>query len=364
MKKIVVNIKKTDENAYPIFIGSNILAHLERLHNLKKYSKIVIITDRQVERLFLKNAPQFWPNNTSIISIPAGERAKNIRCVEGLWEELTELGCDRKSLIINIGGGVVCDIGGFVASTYMRGISTINIPTTLLSQVDASVGGKTGINFSDVKNIIGTFHQPKAVIIDVKTLATLPKRELLSGFAEIIKHALIKDKKYLTFVFSKKPQEFTEDDYMILVEKSCEIKSSIIVDDINEKGLRKIANFGHTIGHAIEILSQKTDNPLLHGEAISIGMHAELLLSYYKNLITQEELEYIVNGIEQSGLPIRLSEKIAVADIMEKIALDKKNEKGVINFTLLQGIGKAVFNQVVEEQYIRKAVKEISYGHI
>lgn len=355
MKKIIV------DNSYPIFIGSGILSHIEKLHDLKKYSKIIIITDCQVERFFLKNAPQFWPNNTAIISLPAGERAKNIRCVEEIWKELTELACDRKTLIINIGGGVVCDIGGFAASTYMRGISSINIPTTLLAQVDASVGGKTGINFNDIKNIVGTFHLPKAVIIDVQTLKTLPDRELLSGFAEIIKHGLIKNKKYLSFVLSKKPKDFTEDEYIEIIEKSCEIKSSIIGNDLKESGVRKLVNFGHTIGHAIEILSQKTDNPLLHGEAISIGIHAESLLSYYKKLITKEELDYIINGLMQSGLPIKLGIKIAIDDILEKIALDKKNEKGVINFTLLNGIGKAIYNQQVDEKYIHQALEAISY---
>ncbi|MDE2025755.1 MAG: 3-dehydroquinate synthase, partial [Patescibacteria group bacterium] len=210
MKKVLVNIINQSQT-YPIFIGSGILRKIESLIPVEKYGKIIVITDNVIEKVLFKNKPELFSKETHTIVLPFGERAKNIETVEEIWRELLELNCDRSSLIVNIGGGVISDVGGFAASTFMRGIDFINAPTTLLSQVDASVGGKTGVNFEDIKNIVGTIQQPKAVVIDVETLASLPIRILKEGFGEIIKHGLIADKTYFEKVTAKKPEAFTKE---------------------------------------------------------------------------------------------------------------------------------------------------------
>ena len=263
MKKIQVYFS-SKKRTYPIFIGKGILRDINRLFSLGKYSKIVVVTDENVKKILSKTILNYLPNDTSVITIPSGERAKTIKCVGEIWRKLLQIGTDRKSFIVNIGGGVVLDVSAFAASTYMRGVDYLNIPTTVLSQVDASIGGKTGIDFSGIKNLIGTFNQPIGVIIDVQTLSSLPKREFLSGFAEIIKHGLIKDRKYFEKVTSKHPLEFNQDTLIDIIERSCKIKAEIVEADEIENGPRKLLNFGHTIGHAIESLSLESSTPLLH----------------------------------------------------------------------------------------------------
>lgn len=330
---------------------------LARMTGLWSYSKIVVITDTNVKKL-LKNILNHLPYNVYIIIIPAGERVKSIKYVSKIWEEMLRLGCDRKSLIVNFGGGAVLDVGGFAASTYMRGIDFLNIPTTLLAQVDASIGGKTGIDFAGIKNLIGTFNQPKAVIIDIQTLATLPKREFISGFAEIMKHGLSRDRKYFEKVTSKHPLEFSQDELIDIIQRSCEIKAEIVEADETENGLRKLLNFGHTIGHAIEALSLETNRPLLHGEAVGIGMLAEAKISRLLDMISASELEQIKQSLQNAGLPISF-EHIQIDKVTEKMQSDKKNEKGKVNFTLLEGIGKAVYDQNVSKNVIIEAIKYI-----
>jgi 3-dehydroquinate synthase len=264
-------------------------------------------------------------------------------------------GCDKQSLVVNLGGGVIGDMGGFAASTYMRGVDYLNIPTTLLAQVDASIGGKTGIDFAGIKNLIGTFHQPVAVVIDTQTLATLPKREFLSGFAEIIKHGLIRDKKYYQEVTKKHPLKLSQDELVDIIARSCKIKAEIVESDPRESAYRKLLNFGHTIGHAIESLSLESCAPFLHGEAVSIGMLVEAKISQLDGMLSLPELQRIHQGLIKTDLPVYLT-NIEIAKILKKVQSDKKNEKGKVNFTLLQKIGKAVYNQNVSENVIIEAI--------
>jgi 3-dehydroquinate synthase len=240
----------------------------------------------------------------------------------------------------------------------MRGIDFINIPTTLDAQIDASIGGKTGINFAEIKNLIGTFNQPKAVIIDIQTLNTLPKRVFISSFAEIIKHGLIADKNYFEIVTSKHPNDFSKQEIMEIIIRSCEIKKEIVQNDETEQGQRKLVNFGHTIGHAVEAVSLETAQPLLHGEAISIGMVAEATLSKFLGYLTEKEIHVIKEALQKIGLPVKIKDLDKKA-IFEKMRSDKKNEKGKIAFTLLEKFGKGIFNQYVEEELIEKALEEI-----
>lgn len=330
-----------------IYIGSGLIKNIGRLVNFKKYSKIFVITDPAANKhcfpIFKKSSLQ-----VEKIVISAGEKAKNIETVKKIWQKLLFAGCDRKSLIINLGGGTILDIGGFAAATYMRGIDFMQIPTTLLAQVDASVGGKVAVNFAGIKNLIGSFNQPVAVFSDINFLSTLPDREFISGFAETIKHGLIADKKYFDFVTSKKPKAFSKEELVKIVLGSVKIKTGIVEKDEKEAGQRRILNFGHTIGHAIEALSQNTNSPLLHGEAISIGMMVEAKISGVG-------VNKIKQALINADLPVDLPNFPKEA-ILAKIKSDKKSEKGEINWTLLQSIGKAVYDQKVMESTVGKAL--------
>lgn len=354
---MIVKVKTIDQT-YPIFIEKGLLRNIESLIPLRKYGKVVIITDNIIEKLLLKDKPQLFSKETHTIVLPFGERAKTIETVEEIWRELLALQCDRSSLIVNIGGGVISDVGGFAASTFMRGVDFINVPTTLLSQVDASVGGKTGINFDDVKNSIGTFQQPKAVVIDVDTLSSLPTRILREGFGEIIKHGLIADKKYFELVTSKKPEDFSKEELIQIIAISCDIKARIVEQDVKESGKRRLVNFGHTIGHAIEAASFETDNPLLHGESVSIGMVAESYISLLNKLLSQKDFDSIVNKLEKAGLPTKTS-CLKKEIILSKMRHDKKQEQGEIQWTLLQTIGQGIINQHVSENIIEQTIEKV-----
>lgn len=342
-------------NKYTVHIGSGIFNKLSSFVDLQKYSKIFLLADETINREWSKT----FPKDIVTIIIPSGEESKSIKSATYIWDKLLKNNADRKSLLINLGGGVLTDIGGFVASTYMRGIDFINIPTTLLSMVDASVGGKTGIDFGGIKNVIGTFTQPIAVICNTQFLETLPNREFISGFGEIVKHGLIADKKYFQFVSAKKPKEFTEKELTQIILQSIKIKARIVESDEKETGNRRLINFGHTIGHALEALSLETNHPLLHGEAIGIGMLAEAKLSELAGYISNADLEIIKQSIINAGLPISISH-FSRDKILQIMQHDKKNEDKSMNFTLLKEIGKGIINQSPPENQIANALDFIS----
>lgn len=356
MKNITIKIPNKQKD-YQILIGSGLINKISIILNIKKYSKVFVVTDKNLEAILSKKLIQDLPSNTDYIVLPVGEKEKNISNVQKIWMQMYKTKCDRKCLVINLGGGVINDIGGFVASTYMRGVKFVNIPTTLLAQVDASVGGKLGFDFAGVKNLIGTFDQPIAVIIDIDTLSSLPNREFLSGFAEIIKHGAIKDKKYFDKVTSKHPLKFTKDELTDIITSSVQIKADIVEGDETENATRKILNFGHTVGHAVESLSLETQTPLLHGEAISIGMMAEARISFLLKTLSVNDLKFIERSLVNAGLPISIPNMKTKA-IIKKMHSDKKNVGGRINFTLLQKIGSAIINQTVPPTIIKQALNE------
>lgn len=360
MKTINVTPYQTTKQPYPIYIGSDLLSKIDSLFPLSRYSKAAIITDTIVANFHLQPLIRAIKIPHIEIFLQPGEKEKNIDSTKLIWQKLAENNFDRKSVIFNLGGGVIGDMGGFAASTYMRGVDFVNIPTTVLAQVDESVGGKTGIDFGGIKNLIGTFNQPKAVIIDIATVKTLPDREFNSGFAEIIKHGLIADKKYFETVTTKKPREFSDEELETIIADSCEIKRNVVEDDINEKGVRKILNFGHTIGHAIEAISLDTNKPLLHGESISIGIVAEAKLSSLKNYLSDEDVNEIKNALSKSGLPVS-AEKIDKEAIFEKIKSDKKNISGKVQWTLLREIGSALHDEEVDDALVSQAIDFISH---
>jgi 3-dehydroquinate synthase len=290
-----------------------------------------------------------------IIEIESGETEKNIAtCVE-IWTILTELGADRKSLLLNIGGGVITDIGGFIASTFKRGIDFINVPTTLLGMVDASIGGKNGVDLGNLKNQIGVINVPKMLLISTDFLETLSQREMRSGLAEMLKHGLIYDKNYWEQFLDLTKVDFA--DFDALIYRSIEIKNEIVKQDPTENGIRKALNFGHTLGHAIESHFLESETPLLHGEAIAIGMILESYLSKEKGLLSNEEfhqIKYIISNIYE---PHNFSDEDIIS-IQNLLIHDKKNEYGKVQFALINGIGKIIINQSVENELIINSFRD------
>jgi 3-dehydroquinate synthase len=353
----------TKQQQYRIVIGQNILSNSKDLFELDKYTKLFVVTDENIAPHFLDKLLQALPQQTQHLILPPGEKAKNLESLQKLWTAMKEANLDRKSLVINLGGGVIGDMGGFAASTYMRGIHFLQIPTTLLSQIDASVGGKTGIDFAGIKNLIGTFNQPTGVLVDTDTLKTLPKNELVSGFAEIIKHGLLADKAYFEKVTSKKPEEFSQEELVDIITGSCEIKKRIVESDVMESGQRKLLNVGHTIGHAIEAVSLETNQPLLHGEAVSLGTIAESQIAEQVGILSSQDGETIKQAFQNAGLPTSLRDhevsKQSTQTIVEKMQSDKKNAGGKINFTLLKTIGSATINNHVSDGIIEQAIHSI-----
>jgi 3-dehydroquinate synthase len=334
---------------YKIYIGNVADTWASALGN-NGYSKIFIIVDENTQQhclpLFLQQAQL---SDYSVVRVAAGEKYKNTATCDMIWKSMLEAQLDRKSLCINLGGGVIGDMGGYCAATFKRGIDFVHIPTTLLSQVDSSIGGKLGIDFYGVKNCIGVFKNPKAVFIDTTFLATLSQREIRSGFAEMLKHALIANEEEWHRL--REMKEMYKVDWMTHIPISLEIKQNIVREDPFEQHIRKALNFGHTIGHAIESYFLPSQQQLLHGEAIAIGMVCESFLAYQKGLLTFRELDMITTTMRSlyNIIEIPTESHTALIDLMYQ---DKKNEHQVINFTLLKGIGQFEINQSVTQEQI------------
>jgi 3-dehydroquinate synthase len=324
-----------------------------------KYSNLFIIVDNNTNEYCLTRFLPYLETDLTIeiIEFEAGEENKNIETCVQIWNVLTELGADRKTLIINLGGGVVTDLGGFVASTFKRGIDFIHIPTTLLSMVDASVGGKTGVDLGNLKNQIGVINVPNMVLIDTQYLETLPQNEMRSGLAEMLKHGLIYDKHYWEQFLDLKSADFA--DFDELIYRSVVIKNEIVSQDPTEKNIRKSLNFGHTLGHAIEsyFLENTNKTTLLHGEAIAVGMILESYISLDKKLITLDEFNQIKTTIKSIFDDITFVEN-DIEPILKLLIHDKKNEYGTIQFALIEGIGKIKIDQTVENELILKAFSD------
>ena len=327
--------KTLESLGYTIYF-ENALHELGKFIKQHNYSKIFFLVDRNTAEHCLPVVQAALPGLTEfdIIEIEPGEENKNIDFCIGIWKMLLDFGADRKSLLINLGGGVVTDMGSFAAAAFKRGIDFVQVPTTLLSQVDASVGGKTGIDMDLVKNCIGTFTQPKAVFIETKFLNTLSNREIIAGFAEMLKHGLISNKKYFidlqTIDINNIKNQF--------VYQSVNIKNEVVKKDSIEQNLRKTLNFGHTIGHAVESYFLESPAPLLHGEALAMGMICEAYLSHKLNGLSQEELGEICQTIK-AFFPLSNLPADSYPQLLGFMQNDKKNEGGKIGFALLSKIG-------------------------
>lgn len=349
-----------DNNFYYI-MGLTNISHkmgwisIDELHQFlsqQTHSEVFILVDQNTKIHCLPLFAQHFKPDYIVLEIAAGEHHKNIETTQFLWQQLTELGADRHSVLINLGGGVITDIGGFVALTFKRGMRFINIPTTLLGMVDAAIGGKTGIDFNGLKNQIGIIAQPDMILIIPEFLSTLPNRELHSGLAEIYKYALIDDEDFWTQIAENKSVNLE-----FMIQKSIEVKEKVVSEDPQEKGLRKILNFGHTLGHAIEthFLTKSKEKQLLHGEAVAVGMIMASHLSYQKLVFDVKKLYQISSFLNNKFTKTPLNQTDIDA-IFDNLKHDKKNKNGVLQFVLLEEIGKAKWDVQVTDDEILKAI--------
>ena len=353
MKKIPMSL---GNRSYSIIIEDGLINSLAMLLKKKNTNQQwIIISQQSIMKHYgndLYNQLNDNGFNVKKIMIDEGESSKDIKIYMQIVSKLLESNCDRSSIILALGGGVVGDIAGFVASTYLRGIKYYQIPTTLLAMVDSSIGGKTGLNYLRTKNIIGTIYQPDAVLIDPQLLSTLPVDETISGIGEIIKYGAIKDS-----IFLKNLNEWIDDlnnfPYSIAIERCCEIKADVVSADEKEKDLRRILNFGHTIGHALE--SHIGYDNIRHGEAISYGMKCASWISKEKSLINNDEYNFMIELINK--LPLPKLDKLNYDQIIQFINFDKKYQNGKLSFILLNGLGSTEIATDISQELIRKSLK-------
>jgi len=355
--KLNVNL---GERSYPVYIEKDFSALGKALSSAGINGKIVIVTDSNVEKIYGKEVTDLISSDSREVFnyvIPAGEKSKNLDTVSGIYKFLSDLNLDRSSAIIALGGGVTGDIAGFAASTFLRGINFIQVPTTLLSQADSSVGGKVGVDFDNKKNIIGSFYQPKFVYINIKTLETLDEREFKSGMAEVIKHAIIMDRDFFEYLDSSvdKILDNDEDALLYITKMNCSIKRSVIEKDEKEGGLRSVLNLGHTFGHAIESV---TGFDKLHGECVSVGIAAACRLSRYLDIMDKKDEERILKLLEKFGLQTSIS-GIDREKTYQTMFYDKKKKCGRLTFIVPKCIGEVVQLGIEDESLIKKVLSEI-----
>ena len=355
MQKIRVELA---ERSYNIMIGSGMLKDIGRTIEKFEFSnKAALISNPTVYDLYGKTVSEsLKASGYELIEVllPDGEEYKSLASTEKIYEALLKAKLDRKSALIALGGGVIGDITGFAASTYMRGIDFIQIPTTLLAQVDSSVGGKTGVNHPLGKNMIGAFWQPRLVWIDTATLETLPRREFLSGLGEVIKYGVIWDEDFFAYLECNRDKILRLDKEALthIIRRSCEIKAEVVSKDERESGLRAILNYGHTIGHAIETITGY--KKYLHGEAVAIGMYMEARLSQQLGLIENKAVARIKALIDSYELPSEMPEGIKINDLMEKMQIDKKTVGGKLHFVLPEKIGSVIIHSGIGSEDIIK----------
>lgn len=355
------------ERSYPIYIGNGLLRQTGAMairHGLG--NSIVIITDAHVAPLYLSVVSQsLKAKKFSIhtIVVPAGEKQKCLKTAERIYTELLRTNVERSATIVALGGGVIGDLAGFIAATYQRGIGFVQIPTTLLAQVDSSVGGKVGINHPLAKNMIGAFYQPRFVIADPSVLRTLPKREMISGMGEVVKYGMILDKKFFSTVGQDLDLAFGRDPNVLshIIKKSCEWKAYVVANDEKEQHLRAILNFGHTIGHALEHAGKY--GALKHGEAILYGMVAEAHIAMRSGMISSTEQLRMEQLIHRLPLPSLSSIRLRTDALIDTMMKDKKTHLGQIRMPLPSAIGTMMLPTAVDERLIREAIEYVKvYG--
>jgi 3-dehydroquinate synthase len=344
MRTLTVNL---GERSYPIYVGEDLLIQTgEILRRIGLGKKVGIVTDAKVGALYLKPVEESLRRagfSVTVVSLPEGEEHKNLKAVSVIYDRLIRERFERGSFLLALGGGVVGDTTGFAAATFLRGISYVQVPTTLLAQVDSSVGGKTGVNHKEGKNLIGAFYQPRLVLIDVSALGSLPRRELAAGLAEAIKYGIIADPRLFSFLEAEmenllalKTAALTE-----VVAASCAIKAKVVEKDERESEYRAVLNFGHTVGHALESVTGY--ERYLHGEAVAIGMIQAAAISVRQGLCDRVSFERIRRLIARAGLPTEIAARVEPEELIQRMEVDKKSADGKIKFVLCEGIGKTRF---------------------
>jgi 3-dehydroquinate synthase len=353
MKKIRVNLA---QNGYDIYIGADLLTQVGWfLKELGFNDKVVIVTDPIVKNLYALSLRQSLTGNefkSVILEIPEGEEFKSLDTAERLYEELTDFEAERSTPIMALGGGVIGDTAGFVAATYMRGVPFMQLPTTLLAQVDSSIGGKVAVNFGQLKNIIGAFYQPKIVVSDITTLQTLPPAEIINGLGEVIKYAIIKGENFFTYLEEHLDQIMSLDKKSLeyIVVASAQIKAEIVAKDEKDEGLRNLLNFGHTIGHAVESV---TNFGVSHGQAIAIGMLSASIIAKESGILESAAVARIRKLLKRAGFMVKIP-NVETSKIIEAMTHDKKVAGGKIRFILPRGIGDVFVTDEVDLKILEK----------
>jgi len=358
MKKIIVDL---GERSYPIYAGKDLLGKENLFSENIKSKQVMIVSNTTVAPLYLGKVMQSLKKfDVASVILADGEQYKTLDAVNDIITALLEKRFSRNSCLVALGGGVVGDITGFAAACYQRGIDFIQVPTTLLAQVDSSVGGKTGVNHAAGKNMIGAFHQPRAVIADTSVLVTLNDREVSAGLAEVVKYGLIRDARFFDWIEDNIDSLVNRDSKALayIIEQSCRNKADIVAEDERESGLRALLNLGHTFGHAIETgLGYGT---WLHGEAIALGMLMAADLSHRMGWITEEVIERIENILLKLNLPVTLPDNFDPERMRELMSVDKKVKDGVLFLILLKGIGEAVVTDEFDEELLMETLRHFS----
>lgn len=355
MVKLTIDL---GNRSYPIYIGSSLLENRSLYEPAIKGRNVLIVTNETVAPLYLDRIKRTLEGyNVHSVILPDGEKHKTLAVLETLFNKLLELRFDRNCTLIALGGGVIGDMTGFAAASYQRGVSFVQIPTTLLSQVDSSVGGKTGVNHPLGKNMIGAFHQPQAVIADIETLYTLDDRQLKAGVAEVIKYGLLIDKPFFDWLRDNMEALLNRDPGALIyaIEHSCQTKANIVANDEREKGQRALLNLGHTFGHAIE--TGMGYGNWLHGEAVAVGMCMAADLSSRLGWISEAERRAVSEMITQAGLPTRAPEQIDEQQFLNLMAQDKKVRDHTLNLVLFKSIGETVLSNDFPEESLRETIR-------
>lgn len=345
------------DRSYPIHIGSGLLAQAKLLTPHIHGNKVVIVSNTTVAPLYLSNVRDLLTDfDVSEVILPDGESFKTMETMQSILTSMLEQRCDRKTTVIALGGGVVGDITGFASACYQRGVNFIQIPTTLLSQVDSSVGGKTGVNHPLGKNMIGAFYQPQVVIIDTDTLDTLDDRQLAAGMAEVIKYGLLWDKDFLEWLDTNMQGMMQRDKVLLskAILRSCEIKAKVVAEDEKESGVRALLNLGHTFGHAIE--TKMGYGEWLHGEAVAAGMVMAAEMSKNMHWLTDDDVTYTRNLIAKANLPVDPPSEMTSETFRDIMSIDKKVLNGVLRLVLMKALGKAIITSDFSEEALQKVI--------
>ena len=356
-KKIPVEIRAI--KSWSIFIGSGIIDSLIQFFDFEPYSNIILIDDVATNKLYgqqVAGALKATGKKVLVFAVPRGEKSKSLEEAQRAYKFLLDNSLDRKALLCILGGGVVGDLGGYVAATYLRGVDYIQLPTTLLAQVDSSIGGKVGVNFVGKKNMIGSFYQPKAIISDVSLLESLPPEEMRNGLAEVIKYGLAMDEELLQKLSARGNDKFTPSELVDIVERCSLLKAEVVkVDETERSGERAILNFGHTVGHAIEAATGLDGR---HGEAIAVGMVTAAKISERTGMLSKVAIPQIEKVLAQYGLPTRCK-GVKPDKLLRAMLFDKKMAYGELNWVLLDRIGHGVRNRTVDEKIVRTVLEEV-----